>query len=116
RATGAIYLDRNSGTRRFLSADVVVLAANGVGTPRLLLASGNLANQSDQVGRNLLHHTLVSSEMWVEEPIESHMGYVASVISREFAETDPSRGFVNGFNFNCLTSTSAAGETAAGWI
>ena len=32
-----------------------------------------------------------------------HMGYVASLISREFAETDVSRGFVNGFNFNCLT-------------
>src|SRR6185312_6807625 len=116
RATGAIYLDRNSGTRRFLSADVVIIAANGVGTPRLLLASDNLANSSDQVGRNLLHHTLVSSEFWVDEPIESHMGYVASLIGREFAETDVRRGFVNGFQFNCLTGTSAAGEAAAGWV
>ena len=116
RATGALFVDRNTGIAEFQPAKVVIVAANGVGTPRLLLASGNLANQSDQVGRNLLHHTLVGSEMWVDEPIESHMGYVASVISREFAETDPSRGFVNGFNFNCLTSTSAAGETAAGWI
>ena len=40
-------------------AEVVIVAANGVGTPRLLLASDNLANSSDQVGRNLLHHTLV---------------------------------------------------------
>ena len=54
--------------------------------------------------------------MWVDEPIESHMGYVASVIGREFAETDVSRGFVNGFQFNCLTGTSAAGEAAAGWV
>jgi choline dehydrogenase-like flavoprotein len=52
----------------------------------------------------------------VDEPIDGHMGYVASLISRQFAETDTSRGFVNGFNFNCLTSTSAAGETAAGWV
>jgi choline dehydrogenase-like flavoprotein len=116
RATGALFIDRNTGITEFQPAKIVIVAANGVGTPRLLLASGNLANRSDQVGRNLLHHTLVSSEMWVDEPIESHMGYVASVISREFAETDLSRGFVNGFNFNCLTSTSAAGETAAGWI
>ena len=115
RATGAVYLDRNSGTRCFLSADVVVLAANGVGTPRLLLASDNLANSSDQVGRNLLHHTLVSADIWVDEPVASHMGYVASVISREFAESDPSRGFVNGFNFNCLTS-GAAGEQAIGYL
>ena len=100
----------------FQAAKIVVLAANGVGTPRLLLASDNLANSSDQVGRNLLHHTLVAMEMWVDEPIESHMGYAASLFSREFAETDVSRGFVNGFQFNCLTGTSAAGEAAAGWV
>jgi choline dehydrogenase-like flavoprotein len=115
RATGAVYVDR-TGMTRFQPARVVIIAANGVGTPRLLLASDNLANSSDQVGRNLLHHTLVSSEMWFDRPIEGHMGYVASLISREFAETDISRGFVNGFNFNCLTSTSSAGEVAAGWI
>ena len=29
------------------------------------------------------------------------MGFVGGLISAEFAETDVSRGFVNGFNFNC---------------
>ncbi len=115
RLTGAAFVDRTTGAQHFQSADVVILAANGVGTPRLLLASDNLANQSDQVGRNLLHHTLVSADFWVDEPIASHMGYVASVISREFAETDVSRGFINGFNFNCLTS-GAAGEQALGFL
>jgi choline dehydrogenase-like flavoprotein len=115
RLTGAVYVDRATGIQHFQSADVVILAANGVGTPRLLLASDNLANESDQVGRNLLHHTLVSADFWVDEPVASHMGYVASVISREFAETDVSRGFVNGFNFNCLTS-GAAGEQALGYL
>ena len=116
RATGAHFVDRETGRTEFQGARVVIVAANGVGTPRLLLASDNLANTSDQVGRNLLHHTLVSSEMWVDEPIASHMGYVASLIGREFAETDLSRGFVNGFQFNCLTGTSSAGEVAAGWV
>ena len=116
RATGAVFVDRNSGEAEFQAAKIVIVAANGVGTPRLLLASDNLANSSDQVGRNLLHHTLVAMQMWVEEPIESHMGYVGSMISREFAETDVSRGFVNGFQFNCLTGTSSAGEAAAGWL
>ncbi|MGH7119714.1 MAG: GMC family oxidoreductase, partial [Acetobacteraceae bacterium] len=115
RATGAIYLDRRTGQRHFQSADVVILAANGVGTPRLLLASDNLANASDQVGRNLLHHTLVSAEFWVEAPLAAHVGYVATLISREFAETDVSRGFLNGFNFNCLNS-GAAGEQAIGYV
>jgi choline dehydrogenase-like flavoprotein len=114
RATGVEYVDRNTGRRRFQKAEVVILAANGVGTPRLVLASG-LANSSDQVGRNLLHHTLVACEMWVDEPLASHTGYVAALISREFAETDVRRGFVNGFNFNCVTS-GGAGEQAIGFL
>ena len=115
RATGAVYVDRTTGREHFQAAEVVVLAANGVGTPRLLLASDNLANSSDQVGRNLLHHTLVACEMWVDEPLAAHTGYVATLISREFAETDLSRGFVNGFNFNCVT-TGGAGEQAIGFL
>ncbi len=115
-ATGALYVDRHTGQQHFQKARIVILAANGVGTPRLLLASDNLANQSDQVGRNLLHHTLVAGEIWVDEPVDGHTGYIASLISREFAETDVSRGFVNGFNFNCITSVASAGETAAGWF
>ncbi len=115
RATGAVYIDRNTGREHFQRAEVVILAANGVGTPRLLLASDNLANSSDQVGRNLLHHTLVACEMWVDEPLAAHTGYVAALISRQFAETDLSRGFVNGFNFNCVT-TGGAGEQAIGFL
>ena len=115
RASGAVYKDRITGGLREVSADIVIVAANGVGTPRLLLASDNLANSSGQVGRNLLHHTLVACEMWVDEPLAAHTGYVASVISREFAETDTSRGFVNGFNFNCVT-TGGAGEQADGYL
>lgn len=116
RASGAVYVDRKTGQTCFQKAHVVVVAANGIGTPRLLLASGNLANQSDQVGRNLMHHTLVAGEMFVQQPVDGHTGYAASLISREFAETDLNRGFVNGFNLNCVTSSASAGETAAGWF
>jgi choline dehydrogenase-like flavoprotein len=115
RAIGAVYRDRASNQLRQIKADVVIVAANGVGTPRLLLASDNLANSSGQVGRNLLHHTLVACEMWVNEPLAAHTGYVASLLSREFAETDVRRGFVNGFNSNCVTS-GGAGEQANGYL
>jgi 2-methyl-1,2-propanediol dehydrogenase len=111
RVTGAVYLDRTTGLRHFQAADVVVVACNGVGTPRLLQISDNLANGSDQVGRNLMHHTLVASEIWVDEPLHSHMGFIGALISMEFAETDPSRGFVNGFNFNCATAGHAGGQS-----
>src|SRR5581483_11903042 len=78
RAAGAVYVDRMTGTRHFQPADVVVLAANGVGSPRLLLLSESarhprgLANGSGQVGRNLMHHVLAIVEMWVDEPLDSH--------------------------------------------
>ncbi len=115
RATGAVYLDRQSGQRLRQTADVVVLACNGVGTPWLLLASDNLANSSDQVGRNLLHHTLTSVDIWGDAVVDTHTGYTGSLISSEFAETDTSRGFVNGFNFNCA-ATGHAGSQALGLL
>jgi choline dehydrogenase-like flavoprotein len=109
RAAAAVYRDRLTGEARRQTADVVVLACNGVGTPRLLLLSDNLANSSDQVGRNLMHHTLVACEMWVEDKLDSHMGFVGALHSQEFAETDVARGFVNGFNFNCVAGPHAGG-------
>ena len=39
RATGATYIDRATGTRYHQRAEVVVVCCNGIGTPRLLLAS-----------------------------------------------------------------------------
>ena len=119
RATGAVYIDRASGQRVQQTADVVILAANGIGSPRMLLMSESarhpkgLANANDVVGRYLLHHTLVAAEIWVDEPIDSHMGNSGAVISSEFAETDTSRGFVNGFNFNVARS-GPAGSAAIG--
>ncbi len=51
RATGVVYIDRSGADRR-VTADVVIMAANGIGTPRLLLNSASaqfpegLANRS----------------------------------------------------------------------
>jgi len=114
RARGATYYCGDL-IRHFQTADIVIVAGNGVGTPRLLLMSNNLANRSDQVGRNLMHHTLVGCEMWVDEPLHSHMGFVGALLSQQFAETDVSRGFVNGFNFNCVAS-GHAGSQANGFM
>ncbi len=119
RATGAVYIDRATGTRVQQDADVVILAANGVGSPRLLLMSDSarhpkgLANSNDVVGRYLMHHTLVAAEIWVDQPINSHIGNSGAILSSEFAETDVSRGFVNGFNFN-VARTGPAGTAAIG--
>ena len=96
------------------TADVVILAANGVGTPRLLLLSesaahpNGLANRSDQVGRNLMHHTLGMVECWVNAPTESHKGLISAIaICEEFAESDTARGFVNGFTLHVVRQNGA---------
>src|SRR5439155_1142466 len=58
-ADGAVYHDRD-GRVREQKARAIVLAANGIGTPRLLLNSRSarfpdgLANRSGLVGRNLM--------------------------------------------------------------
>ena len=113
KVNGVFYLDHTGG-EHFQPADVVVVGANGVGTPRLLLMSANehhpngLANSSDQVGRNLMHHTLGFVEMWLDEPTESYMGTVGTpLICSEFAETDPSRGFVNGITLHFIRAPGA---------
>lgn len=115
-ARGVEWLDRLTGERHFQPAAVTVVCGNGIGTSQLLLASADgrfpngLANGSDQLGRNLMHHTLVSAEYWVDAPLDSHIGMIGGVISSEFAETDPSRGFVNGFNLNIVRGPAPAGQ------
>lgn len=115
-ARGAVYVDRATGNRILQEADIVVVACNGIGTPRLLLLSesarhpNGLANSSDQVGRNLMHHTLVVSEIWVKDPLASHAGATGALICEEFAETDTARGFINGFNINILRPNGAGDQ------
>lgn len=120
RATGATYIDRATGQRWFQPADTVIVAANGVGTARLLLLSADerhpngLANSSGQVGRNLMHHGLAILDAWTHEHTDIHMGNLSSVyICEEFAETDPARGFINGFTFQFVRH-NAAGYQANG--
>jgi choline dehydrogenase-like flavoprotein len=120
RATGAAYIDRLTGTRYRQRADIVVVCCNGIGTPRLLLASRSgkypdgLANSSDQVGRNLMHHGIALVEHWVPERLDSHMGVMsAPCFSMEFAETDPARGAVNGIAL-VICRNNGAGFQAMG--
>ncbi|MEJ0018433.1 MAG: GMC family oxidoreductase N-terminal domain-containing protein [Acetobacteraceae bacterium] len=62
-AAGVVYYDPD-GVERFQAAEVVILACNGIGTPRLLLNSASarhpngLANSSGLVGKNLMFHPL----------------------------------------------------------
>ncbi len=101
-ATGAAYVD-HEGVHRHQEASVVMLAANGIGTPRLLLLSSSahfpdgLANRSGLVGKRLMMHpfgTVIGlfDRRWASW--QGHWGQ--SLQSMQFYETGPSADFVRG--------------------
>ncbi len=100
--TGATYIDR-AGGEHFQPADVTILAANGIGTPRLLLSSANnqfpggLANSSGLVGRRLMMHPFGTVVGLFDDDLGSTHGMWGQHLhSLQFYETDTSRGFVRG--------------------
>jgi choline dehydrogenase-like flavoprotein len=94
-AGGAIYLDRD-GHEHEQRAGVTILAANGIGTPRLLLLSG-LANSSGLVGKRLMMHPFGTVVGLFEEDLQSTQGpWGQHLHCLEFYETDHDRGFVRG--------------------
>jgi choline dehydrogenase-like flavoprotein len=100
--TGATYVDRD-GDEHFQAAEVSIVAANGIGTPRLLLASANdqfpdgLANSSGLVGRRLMMHPFGTVVGLFDDDLRSTHGLWGQHLhSLEFYETDASRGFIRG--------------------
>ena len=102
-ATGVIYFDANGNTHR-QSAQMVVVACNGIGTPRLLLNSKSslfpdgLANRSGLVGKNLMFHPYATVEARFKDALDGSRGPLKGIQSHEFYETDTARGFVRGFS------------------
>ncbi len=100
-ATGAVWV--GNGKQHHTRARQIVLCANGIGTPRLLLLSASerhpkgLANSSDLVGRNLMLHPNCLAFGYYDDDLETWRGPMgAAVSSMQFYETDKSRGFVRG--------------------
>ena len=95
---------------------MVILAANGIGTPRLLLNSASsrfpdgLANSSGLVGKNLMLHPWPMVFGYVEEEMDGDRGPQTVMWSKEFYETDPSRGFVRGYTLQFARGTGPANE------
>ena len=125
-ATGVTYFDRD-GVERHQRAEVVIVACNGVGTPRLLLNStsarfpNGLANRSGLVGKNLMLHPWGHVMGVFDEPLAAHFGpQGCCLLSQEFYETDLARGFVRGYNMQITRAAgpvaTARGGVAAGTI
>lgn len=115
KATGATYIDRDTGARHEVQAKIVIVAANSVGTPRLLLMSAQkghpdgLANSNGLVGTHLMFHSWSFEDYWFDEPLEGFKGPEPAVLySQQFYDTEPTRGFVNGFSLQVGTALGAA--------
>jgi hypothetical protein len=104
------------GSERFQPAEVVIVACNGIGTPRLLLnsASGRfpngLANSSGLVGKNLMLHPWPQVRGYVDEQVDGDRAPMLSLWSKEFYETDPSRDFVRGYTLQFARGTGPVNE------
>ncbi len=94
RATGVRYRAAD-GQDHVQPAAYVVVAANGIGTPRLLLASGV---GGACVGRCLMFHPVAYIRAICTEEMDGPAGPIGCALySHEFYETDRQRGFVRGF-------------------
>ncbi len=113
RVTAAVCAGRTGRFR--VNAERFVLAANGIGTPRLLLASASgafprgLANGSGLVGRRLMLHPYAWADGWFPEPLERPAGQTAGLISLEFGSSRIERGFLRGSKLQLSVGAPAPG-------
>ena len=114
RATGVLYFDRRGNLQQQL-ARVVVVCCNGIGTPRLLLASASkrfpdgLANSTGHVGRHFMNHPSRYVEGIFDEPFEKESFTGNPFFSQQFYETDRGRGFVRGYSLMVYRPYGPAG-------
>lgn len=101
-ATGVFYFGADN-REVFQPAEIVIMACNAIGTPRILLnsASGRfphgMANSSGLVGKNLMLHPYAQIRGHFDEPLDGYRGAPICTWSMEFYETDRSRDFVRGY-------------------
>ncbi len=123
RATGVLYYGAD-GNLHEQRAKAVVLACNGIGTPRLLLHSTSslfpdgLANSSGLVGKNLMHHpagvVVGIFDEWLGTEDDGPRG--STMLSQEFYESDTSRGFIRGYDLQITALGSSPLATALGGL
>ena len=119
RATGVVYCDPQ-GVEHFQAAEIVILACNGVGTPRILLNSAcgrfphGLANSSGLVGRNLMFHPYAAVHGCFDQEQDGYRGPLISIWSQQFYETETKRGFVRGYTFQCSRGTGPVHTAVSG--
>ncbi len=111
KARSVIFLDRE-GREQEVWTRAVVLAANAIETPRLLLMSTSrlypkgLANSSGLVGKYLTEHLDAGARARFVQPLEPWKGVPISLMVQDYYETRKHRAFARGW----LLEVSTAGN------
>lgn len=98
RVDGVEYVDK-TGTLHKAAGRAVIVACGAVETPRLLLASDGLGNESGQVGKHFMETLYWISNGMHDEPLGSHRGLPADGICWDFNAPDAIPDIVGGFRF-----------------
>ena len=121
-AGGVRFYDRD-GALVEQPARHVVVACNGIGTPRLLLNSRSarfpdgLANSSGLVGKNLMFHPYAVVTGLFPERLDGYKGPTPCMIwSQQFYETDPARDFVRGYSFQIARGLDPVATALSGTL
>jgi len=122
RASGVVYIGADGVTRRHRAA-VVALAANGVGTARLLLMSASkrfpagLANDSGLAGRRLMHHPTGLVTGRFAQALDGQKGpFAVSILCQEFYETRAAHDFKRGYQMQLIRSDGPVGTACGGYL
>ena len=104
-ADGALYYDAD-GRLQEQKARLVIVACNGIGTPRLLLNSksklfpNGLANGNGLVGKCLMGHPSARVVgLFENDNVADADPLTNGICSEQFYESSPGRGFVRGFHW-----------------
>ncbi len=99
----AVLVGRPDGRIERIPSPQLILACGAVETPRLLLASDGLANESGEVGRNFMDNLEVIVGALHPDPQHSRRGLPDDAICWDFNAPDAVPGVIGGFRI-CNTS------------
>jgi choline dehydrogenase-like flavoprotein len=111
RATGAIYFDADK-KEVFQKAKVVILSANGLESPRLLLLSKSsrfpqgLANSNGVVGKYFIPGCGISAHGLFEHPLNEYKSVTTTRGIEDFYSADPKRGYYGGGRMDARGNTA----------
>jgi choline dehydrogenase-like flavoprotein len=102
KAKSVIYFDKN-GVEHKQEADVIVVSAGPVQSPRLMLSSKSnlfpdgLANGSGLVGKYFMQHIGIGASAIFPDRIDSYRGFIGGAISQDFAKSSSANSFARGW-------------------